>query len=29
MAQIVSLLNGENINQDHQITALHKALINP
>lgn len=29
MAQITSLLNGENINQDHQITALARATITP
>lgn len=29
MAQITSLLNGENINQDHQITALARATIMP
>ena len=29
MSQITALLNGENINQDYQITALAKSLINP
>ena len=29
MAQITALLNGENINQDYQITALARSLINP
>lgn len=28
MAQIVSLLSGKNRNFDHQLTALHKTLIN-
>lgn len=29
MVQIVSLIAGKNKNFDHQLTALHKALINP
>lgn len=29
MSQITSLLNGENINQDWQLTAPQKSLINP